>query len=49
MGLTIGPVIPVGLAQVPECLVCVYLGFRLNVLRVPGVACQRPLGVFQEQ
>lgn len=49
LGLTLGPVIPAGLAQVRESLVCVYLGFRLNVLRVPGVTCQRPLGVFQEQ
>lgn len=34
LGLTLGPVIPAGLAQVPESLVSVYLGLGLDAVLV---------------
>lgn len=49
LDLTPGPIISIGLAQVPESLVGVYLGLGVDALLVPSVLCQRPLGVFQEQ
>lgn len=36
LSLTPGPIIPAGLAQVPESLVSVYLGLGLDVLLVPS-------------
>lgn len=35
LGLTLGPIIPAGLAQVPESLVSVYLGLGLDAVLVP--------------